>query len=163
MDGRAVWQGAVGQARSLGIGGARRHRTAASLLRRAARSNVRGSAADDEEDALRRLADEPAFADLHPPTRRVVVARRLPDITRPLILSGRAQLLKARPALEASSSRRRMSGLRLTDRSGSIASPRRPPFVGRAQEQAPAAQVRVANDQRRPSVSETPYSRWPYG
>jgi tetratricopeptide (TPR) repeat protein len=41
----------------------------AALRRRAsedARNNVAGSAADDEEDALRRLADQPAFAALHP-------------------------------------------------------------------------------------------------
>jgi tetratricopeptide (TPR) repeat protein len=44
-------------------------RDVAALRRRAsedARNNIIGSAADDEEDALRRLADEPAFVELYP-------------------------------------------------------------------------------------------------
>ena len=56
----------MGGSRSRGIEAAR---DVAAFRRRAsedARNNVIGSAADDEEDALRRLSDEPAFAELHP-------------------------------------------------------------------------------------------------
>jgi tetratricopeptide (TPR) repeat protein len=60
--GRELWDMHV-------LAGLEAARDVAALRRRAsedARNNVIGSAADDEEDALRRLADEPAFAEHHP-------------------------------------------------------------------------------------------------